>query len=204
MLFFEFTALSNENMIIKYTLTICLLFFVLGLHAQSGVAINESGNSFDLTAIFDVQSSSKGILIPRIPLTGISDVTTIPNPTTSLLVYNTATTSDVVEGFYFYSGSAWTPIAGAGITDDQTFSEVLAQGNAAATGQFVVVDKIQSVGTDGLSLVNSSMDGIVIGQTGKVGIGGHQHAGSTNGGSEIYVKWGGVYPPLIMKALSGI
>ena len=28
------------------------------------------------------------------------------------------------------------------------------------------------------------------------------HAGSTNGGSNVFVKWGGVYPPLIMKALT--
>lgn len=60
----------------------------------------------------DVSTLSKnmGLLIPRVALTGTTDITTIPTITTipisalSLLVYNTATVSDVVPGFYYWDG----------------------------------------------------------------------------------------------------
>ena len=50
------------------------------------------------------------MLIPRVTLTGSTDATTIATPATSLLVYNTATTSDVVPGYYYNSGTSGSPV----------------------------------------------------------------------------------------------
>ena len=61
--------------------------------------------------MLDVKSNSKGLLIPRVALTGITDVTTIASPANSLMVYNTASagygTTAVTPGYYFWDGS-WT------------------------------------------------------------------------------------------------
>ncbi len=58
----------------------------------------------------DVHSTEKGVLIPRVALTGTTDVVTVTSPTTSLLVYNMATTvgaNSVIPGFYYWNGSQW-------------------------------------------------------------------------------------------------
>lgn len=73
-------------------------------------------------AMLDVQSTSNGVLIPRVQLTSITDNATITNPAggaliTSTLVYNIApagvSPNDVVAGFYYWNNniSRWIPIA---------------------------------------------------------------------------------------------
>jgi hypothetical protein len=56
------------------------------------------------SAMLEVNSTNKRILIPNVSLTGSTDVTTIISPAVSLLVYNTATVSDVEPGYYYNSG----------------------------------------------------------------------------------------------------
>jgi|GEM_PF-854409 len=65
-----------------------------------GVSIAPNVNPPDPSAMLDVQSSDKGLLIPRVELTSTTDQTTIASPATSLLVYNTNTVSDVSPNFY--------------------------------------------------------------------------------------------------------
>lgn len=77
------------------------------------VAVTTDGSSADGSAMLDVKSTDKGMLVPRVALTGTTDVTTISTPATSLLVYNTATAGDVTPGFYYWNGTAWTPMAGS-------------------------------------------------------------------------------------------
>lgn len=93
-----------------YLLTIALVFgFVQDSLAQVGV---NTGGTNATGAIFEVRSTDKGILIPRVALTGTNDNTTItPSATTGLFVYNTTAASSgstrVEPGFYFYDGSVW-------------------------------------------------------------------------------------------------
>ena len=93
------------------------LFFVWAMvlmtttaaQAQS-VGINSTGNPPNSSAMLDVSSTSKGLLIPRVALTSSNDITTIGGPVESLLIYNTATATDVTPGYYYWSGAAWTRI----------------------------------------------------------------------------------------------
>jgi hypothetical protein len=99
----------------KITLLLLSLLLAAGSYAQS-VGINADGTAPDGSAMLDVKSTDKGMLIPRVALTGTTDVTTISSPATSLLVYNTATAGDVTPGFYYWDGSSWTPIGGSSPT----------------------------------------------------------------------------------------
>ncbi len=90
---------------------ICLLaslLFVYNLKAQVGIGTN----TVDASAKLQVDASNKGFLPPRVALSGTSDVSTIANPATGLLVYNSATAgtppANVTPGFYYYNGTAWT------------------------------------------------------------------------------------------------
>jgi hypothetical protein len=85
---------------------ITYLTLTVFVNAQN-VAINATGATASASAMLDVSSSNSGVLIPRVALTGTTSAAPVTAPTTSLLVYNTATVSDVTPGFYYWSGSAW-------------------------------------------------------------------------------------------------
>jgi hypothetical protein len=53
------------------------------------VGMSSTGATPDASAMLDIVSSSKGLLIPRVALTATDDEGPITSPATSLLVYNT-------------------------------------------------------------------------------------------------------------------
>ena len=61
-------------------------------------------NSPNSSAILDVSSTSKGVLIPRMTSTQRN---AIASPATGLLIYQT----DASTGFYFYNGSSWMSVS---------------------------------------------------------------------------------------------
>jgi len=78
------------------------------VYAQSGVAISESANQrADASAILDVVSTSKGMLVPRMTN---AQRNAISSPATGLLIYQTNST----PGFYYYDGGTWQAIGGGG------------------------------------------------------------------------------------------
>lgn len=72
------------------------------VNAQS-VVIAETESTPDAAAILDVQSTSKGMLIPRMTE---AQRGLIASPPTGLLVFQI----DANTGFYFYDGSSWIPL----------------------------------------------------------------------------------------------
>jgi hypothetical protein len=85
------------------------------LFAQN-VGISPNGAEPHASAGLDINYTDKGVLIPRVALTGTNASTPITNPETSLLVYNTATAgtapNNVEPGFYFWAGTAWSTLGG--------------------------------------------------------------------------------------------
>ena len=84
---------------LKIILLLSSFLFSVGGFSQS-VSINSTGAAPDTTAMLDVSSSTKGLLVPR--MTAVQK-NAIANPATGLLVYQT----DGDEGFYYYSGAGW-------------------------------------------------------------------------------------------------
>ncbi len=99
------STMKNKNLFA--TAAICLL---IAPAFSQNVGINTSGATPNASAMLDIDVSNKGVLIPRIALTGTSDATTIASPATSLLIYNTSGTGGVTPGFYYNSGTAVSPV----------------------------------------------------------------------------------------------
>ena len=101
-------------------LVLFLLANVIGINfavSQSGVSINTTGAAADSSAMLDVGSSSKGILIPRVALVSTTDITTIKSPAISLLVFNTnAAMTGGGIGYWYFDGSIWKSLTGSGTT----------------------------------------------------------------------------------------
>lgn len=93
--------------VLMFTLSALITGLQTG-YAQN-VAINSTGNDPDASAMLDVQSSSKGMLIPQISLLSLSDATTISTPAHSLLIYNSSATY-VAKGYYYNSGTTGSPV----------------------------------------------------------------------------------------------
>ena len=84
------------------------LIFFLGIqfNAKSqGVSINEDGSDPDASAILDLQSTDKGLLVPRLAYNQITD---IQNPANGLIVFNT---TDNKYYAYLEGENAWKEIA---------------------------------------------------------------------------------------------
>lgn len=96
----------------KKLLILLAVFNLLTLPVLSqGVGINETGGSPDASSILDVNSTNKGLLIPRVAL--VSPSNPIAAPATSLLVYNTSTSGAYpTPGFYYFNGTDWVPLGG--------------------------------------------------------------------------------------------
>src|SRR4030095_588209 len=97
-----------------FSLLIAVILFFVSSFAQS-VGINNDSSAPHISAMLDVKNPNKGLLIPRVALTGTGDITTIPSAANSLLIYNTATSgagaTAVSPGFYYWNGSSWLKIS---------------------------------------------------------------------------------------------
>jgi len=91
----------------KYAALLSLL--MLSIASYSQVAINSNASSPHTSAMLDVSSSSKGLLIPRVYLQSLVDNSTIANPATGLLVYNTNGNLNKGKGFYYNAGTTASP-----------------------------------------------------------------------------------------------
>jgi hypothetical protein len=58
----------------------------------------------------DINFSDKGLLIPRIALTGTANFSPFASHNQGMVVYNTATAGDVVPGYYYDDGTKWVAV----------------------------------------------------------------------------------------------
>jgi hypothetical protein len=83
--------------------------------SQQNVLITDNAliTTPNASSLLEMNSVNKGLLIPRVALTGSTDGTTIALPETSLLVYNTATNGaapvNVSPGYYYNAGTPTVP-----------------------------------------------------------------------------------------------
>src|SRR5690554_5127577 len=83
-----------------------LLTLIAGncLYAQVGIGTDMPNPSSQL----EIKSANRGILIPQVPLTSVTDETTInAGNTESLLVYNINTNDTLTPGYYYWYQGKW-------------------------------------------------------------------------------------------------
>ncbi|ESU23438.1 hypothetical protein FEDK69T_16040 [Flavobacterium enshiense DK69] len=95
----------------------------------------------------DISSTNDGLVIPRVALTATNAATPLTAPTTSELVYNTATAgsapNNVIPGFYYWDGAKWVSIATGSSTDWTTVGN---SGTTAGTNFIGTTDAVDFVG----------------------------------------------------------
>lgn len=96
---------------LKITAACIATLFSVSTYSQS-LSINSTAAVADSTAILDVSSTTKGLLIPR--MTALQK-NTIVTPATGLLIYQT----DGEAGFYYYNGTTWLLLITSAISTDK-------------------------------------------------------------------------------------
>ena len=91
-----------KRIIYSCAIAMLALLGARGAMAQ-GVSYNTTGAPAHASAMLDVQSTSKGVLVPRMTA---SQMAAIATPATGLMVFQT----DGTAGYYYYSGSAWAMV----------------------------------------------------------------------------------------------
>ena len=87
-------------------LTFITVSICFNLNAQVGIGTATP----DPSAMLDISAVQKGLLIPRVSLLSVTDAATIPNPQTSLLVYNTNAAVIGGSGFFYNNGTPGSPL----------------------------------------------------------------------------------------------
>ncbi len=121
--------------------TLLLLFSFTTSYGQ-GVGVNEDGSDPDVSAILDVKSNSRGMLVPR--LSKLAKLS-IPSPANGLLVYQT----DDTVGFWYYDKNKWKPIfqeftAGKGLIGGKldAYGTISLEPTGVGVGQYGFADSI--------------------------------------------------------------
>lgn len=98
-----------NNYKVTFLLVLTNFFFVANILAQVGIGTTNPHPS----SVLDIQSSSKGVLLPRVALGSSTDSQTIANPEMGLLVFNTSNDNGLTPGFYFWNDSKWNDVGKA-------------------------------------------------------------------------------------------
>lgn len=103
----------------KYLLLFTLFPLLTEVPINAQVAIGKVG--LDDGAIFQLESDSKGLMIPNVALISRNDITSIsPNRVEGLMVYNTSHSGSgntkVSPGFYYWDGNEWRRLFNDGFT----------------------------------------------------------------------------------------
>ena len=140
----------------KTLLLLCpILFgFAIATNAQS-VAINTTGEDPDSSAILDIQSSTKGVLIPRLDSVQRQ---MIANPAEGLLVYDMDTHS-----FWFRQDGQWTELVSkaTGLSDEDNDTKLVVEQNPDDDTLRLMSGGIEFAKTGGKTLELGSTGGSV-------------------------------------------
>ncbi len=97
-----------KSNLLHLLLSITLFLITSTVDAQN-IGINNPAP--DASAVLDISSTDKGLLVPRVALSATNLTTPVTAPATGLMVFNTATAgvlpNNVTPGYYFWSGTNW-------------------------------------------------------------------------------------------------
>lgn len=111
----------------KNLLLLMILLQSAGAATAQSLAINTDGSTANSSALLDVKSTAKGVLVPRMSKTQRN---AIGSPATGLLVFQDSPDS---IGFYFFGGTKWQWLTNADNTDTLVWKRSGNAGTAAAT-----------------------------------------------------------------------
>jgi len=101
-----YTLPQKSKIQLKLLSLLVSLLVSLSVFSQN-VSISSKDTLPNSAAGLDVYFSNKGLLIPRVALTGTANIAPLSAHVAGMIIYNTATAGDVKPGFYYDNGTKW-------------------------------------------------------------------------------------------------
>lgn len=127
------------------------LYFIANSVVFSQVKIGDNPSTINSNSILELESTSKGFIMPRVALTGVNVVSPLADPVLEgTIVYNSGST--LAKGFYYWDGSRWvrilnsasnptTKTESATLTKNETFVLV----NSSTTSATITLPEVAAV-----------------------------------------------------------
>ena len=140
----------------KYTYLLLLLFVTINLSAQVG--INTDNSDPDASAMLDVKSTNKGVLIPRMSSTQRQQII---EPAVGLMVYDST-----AQAFYYFNGMGWLELLSGSVTVlEDTDGDTKIQVEESADEDVIRFDiagsEVMKIDGTGIELISSSKSTII-------------------------------------------
>jgi len=100
---------------------------VINIAFAQGVSVNTTGAAADTSAMLDVSSFTKGVLVPRMTA---AQKNALYQPAIGLLIFQT----DSTAGFRYYNGSKWVQIINSATAAAGSNKQILYNDNGVTTG----------------------------------------------------------------------
>jgi hypothetical protein len=101
--------LKNQTASLFRIIIILLVLLTFRISGFSQAGIGPTASTPNSSAGLDINFPAQGLLIPRIALIGTTSSLPLPAHVAGMIIYNTATTGDVLPGLYFNNGTSWIP-----------------------------------------------------------------------------------------------
>ena len=98
----------NPRILFRKTTTLLMLMaFFVNNSVFAQLKIGDNPKSINSDAMLEVESSNKGLLLPRISLKSVSSPTPLKNFTKGMIVFNTSNNNELSPGLYYCDGVTW-------------------------------------------------------------------------------------------------
>ncbi|CAD0224623.1 hypothetical protein [Chryseobacterium sp. JV274] len=194
----------------KKRIILILVINSICISAQQG-SVGIGTTNPDPSAALDVTAANKGIQLPIVALTSTADATTVSNPKTGFIVYNTAVSgtgnTSVTKGLYTYNGTMWEKMwskqeVKTEIAKIPFIIPVFAASNMAASGSiaagtitnltFNTLYKDSPAGAQGGPAYTGYRVQTAGGYVISFNVDVRNVSGDTNGGAMVYIQRNGV------------
>jgi hypothetical protein len=115
---------------LSFFFLVFIAFISTSVSAQIVQKYGDNNGAINSNSVLELESSNKGLLLPRLALTSTTAVTPLSAHVQGMTVYNTATAGDVTPGIYTNSGAAWVRV-----TDSAILSSYLPLTGGSISGQ---------------------------------------------------------------------
>ncbi len=105
------------------------------------IKIGDNINSINENSLFELESTNRGLLLPRVSLVSSSQASPLKAHVEGMVVFNIAQTNDVSPGIYWNDGSKWNKSSAnegsAGADGKSAYQSWLDAGNTGTEGDFL-------------------------------------------------------------------
>jgi len=134
------------------------LFFIATISLKAQIKVGNNPNTINANSILELESLNKGLLIPRVILNNVNNVSPLTGSVPSgMMIYSSGGT--VTDGFYYWNGTIWLSV----LTQNSAFVN---NGNS-----FAISARIGTNDNQSLFIETNNVSRMKIDSLGNVGIG---------------------------------